>query len=178
LKILITGGSQGAKVFGDIVPLAIKLLSKKHRSSLLVTQQVVEKDLESVRQMYKKIGVDANVSTFFDDMDKQLKETQLFIGRSGSLTVNELFVVGRASILVPLPIAMEDHQFINASIIADAGAGWLMKQDIFTPENLAKRIKYFLENPEVLKIAGKNAKNLAVLHAGKSLADLVEREIL
>ena len=144
INILITGGSQGAKIFGEVVPAAIKKLSRKEKDKINVVQQVVAKDLESVQALYKKMKVSAEVGSFFNDMDKKLKNTNLFIGRSGAMTINEVMVVGRASILVPLPIAMEDHQTINASVIADAGAGWIMKQEVFTPDNLAKRIKYFI----------------------------------
>lgn len=177
INILITGGSQGAKVFGEVIPEAIKKLSVKERAKVTITQQVVEKDLERVKKLYKKIKVKADVSTFFDDMDKRLKSANLVVGRAGSLTVNELLVVGRASILVPLPIAMEDHQTLNASILVDKGAGWIMQQDVFNAKNLSERLKYFIKNPEILKKAGVNAKELCVLDAEKRLADLIEKEV-
>ena len=177
LNIMITGGSQGAIIFGEVVPEAIALLSKKERSQITITQQVVEKDMDSVKEFYANIGVKAEISSFFNDMDKRLKNANLFIGRAGALTVNEFLIVGRPAILVPLPIAMEDHQTINAGVLADGGAGWIMQQDIFTAENLVERLKYFIKNPEVLKSAGKNAKNMAILDAGEKLADLVEGEI-
>jgi UDP-N-acetylglucosamine--N-acetylmuramyl-(pentapeptide) pyrophosphoryl-undecaprenol N-acetylglucosamine transferase len=177
LNIFITGGSQGAKIFGEVVPKAIKLLSKKEREQITVAQQVVKKDLKEVAEIYKKMNVNAEVESFFDDMDSRLKNATLFIGRSGALTVNELLIAGRSAILVPLPIAMEDHQTINASVMADNGAGWIMQQNIFTAESLSNKLKNFIKNPDLLKNAGEQAKKLAVLNASKHLADLVEGEI-
>lgn len=177
INILITGGSQGATVFGDVVPQAIKKLPKALRSKISITQQVVEKDIEEVSGIYKKLKVESEIASFFNDIDQKLKACNLFIGRSGAMTTNELLVVGRPAIYIPLPIAQDDHQAVNASVVADGGAGWLMRQDIFTPENLAERLKYLINNPEVLKTSGANAKKMAVLDADKKLADLVEAEI-
>jgi UDP-N-acetylglucosamine--N-acetylmuramyl-(pentapeptide) pyrophosphoryl-undecaprenol N-acetylglucosamine transferase len=177
INILITGGSQGAKIFGDVVPNALKILSPNERKKIKVTQQVIEEDISEVKNLYKKLKIEAEIASFFDDIDKKLSSANLFIGRSGASTVTELMIVGRASILVPLPIAMEDHQKLNATILANNGACWIINQDIFTPENLANRLKYFIKNKELLKVAGNNAKNKKVLNADKNLADLIETEI-
>jgi len=177
LNILVTGGSQGAKVFSDVIPDAIKKLSRKEKDSIRIVQQVVEADVKEVQNKYAKMKVDAEISPFIKDMAGNLKKTNLFIGRSGSSTINELMIVGRASILVPLPISMEDHQAVNASILADAGASFFMRENVFTADTLSEKLSYFLKNPDVLKVAGANAKKIAILGASSKLADVVEAEI-
>jgi len=174
ISILVTGGSQGARVFSDVVPDAILALPAEHRAKIKLTQQCRPEDLERVRTLYARHGVDADLKSFFDDMPARLAAAHLLICRCGASTMGELAAIGRPAILVPYLHAIDDHQTANASAFAAAGGGWLMKQGDMTPNSLAAQLSTLLAAPDRLTQAAKAAHDAGVPDAAGQLADLVE----
>jgi UDP-N-acetylglucosamine--N-acetylmuramyl-(pentapeptide) pyrophosphoryl-undecaprenol N-acetylglucosamine transferase len=139
-----------------------------------VTQQCRPEDLEAVRTRYAEHDIPAELGTYFEDMHERLADTHLFIGRAGASTIAELTAVGRPAILVPLPIATDDHQAANTREIVKAGGARMIRQDNFTPKELAKQIQALAQNPASLGNAAHAAFNCGRPDAAKDLADLVE----
>lgn len=173
LTLLVLGGSQGARVFSELIPAAVALLPEALRTRLSIVQQCRPEDIESCRGRYAAIGADATLSTFFDDVPERLAAAQLVICRSGASTAAELATIGRPAILVPYPFAMDDHQTANARAIAASGGGWLMPQSELTPEVLASRLEHLYTRPSVLVEAAGAARAAAHPDAADRLADLV-----
>ncbi|NQU59825.1 MAG: undecaprenyldiphospho-muramoylpentapeptide beta-N-acetylglucosaminyltransferase [Rhodospirillales bacterium] len=173
VSILVIGGSQGAHVFSEIVPDALALLEDGLKSRLQISQQCRPEDLEQVRGIYQSLGIKAELKTFFDDMPERLGAAHLVIARSGASTVAETLVAGRPSILVPYPHAIDDHQSRNAHAVDEAGGGWLMPEDSFTPANLAARLDSLFGLPAILEKAASSAKAAGAEDAAERLADMV-----
>lgn len=174
LRVLVTGGSQGARVLSEIVPDGLAMLPTALRLRLQVTQQCRPEDLEAVRARYASHDIPAELGTYFEDMAARLAGAHLFIGRAGASTLAELTAVGRPAILVPLPIATDDHQAANTREIASAGGARAIRQDKFTAKELAKQIQALAQNPQALGNAAHAAWNCGRPAAAKDLADLVE----
>ena len=174
LNLLVTGGSQGARMFGEVVPRAVVALPEALRNRLNVVQQTREEQLDAVRKLYADNGVTARVESFFTDMQEQLAKTHLVIARAGASTVTELAVVGRPSILVPLAIAMDDHQTANAEGFLAAGAADVVSEDHFVPDALTILLRERLSNVGVLAARAKAAHSLGRPDAARRLADLAE----
>lgn len=173
VHILVTGGSLGASVFSQIVPAAIAALPAALRLRVRLDQQCREVDLEVTRAAYQQLGVSADLASFFVDIPARLAASHLIIARAGASTVSELAVAGRPAILVPLPSAMDNHQYFNANAFEDVGGGWVMTQDGFTAASLSARLEAFLTSPATLTNAAENAKKLGSPDAAEKLADLV-----
>jgi UDP-N-acetylglucosamine--N-acetylmuramyl-(pentapeptide) pyrophosphoryl-undecaprenol N-acetylglucosamine transferase len=174
LKVLVTGGSQGARVLSEIVPDGLAMLQPALRQRLQVTQQCREEDLEAVRERYRSHDIPAELGTYFGDMAARLADAHLFIGRAGASTIAELTAVGRPAILIPLPIATDDHQAANTREMAQAGGARMIRQAAFTPKELAKQIQVMAQRPETLATAAHAAWNCGRPNAVSDLADLVE----
>ena len=173
-RVLVTGGSQGASILSEVVPDGLAMLPPALRHRLQVTQQCRPEDIEAVRTRYAGHQIPAELGTYFEDMATRLAETHLFIGRSGASTIAELTAVGRPAILVPLPIATDDHQAVNAREMVKAGGARAIRQSGFTPKELAKQIQTMALNPLSLANAAHAAWNCGLPNAVKDLADLVE----
>lgn len=173
LRILVFGGSQGARVMSDVVPGAIEFLPKSVYPQLVVTQQAREEDLLRVRQAYSRLLAGAEVQPFFKDLPRRIAEAHLVIARSGASTVAELAAIGRPSILVPLPGALDQDQAANAQTLADIGAATVIPQGEFTPERLASEIAASIETPERLTRAAAAAKSAGTTDAADRLAEAV-----
>ncbi len=173
LRLLVTGGSLGARVLAEVVPAAVAALPDAIRARLVVTQQTRTEDLPRVAAAYQEAGVPAELSPFFGDMAVRLGTAHLVISRAGASTVAELACAGRPSILVPLPHAIDDHQTANARSLASAGAAWVMPQRSFTPDALASRLTALLSDGPGLARAAAAAASLARPDAARRLADLV-----
>jgi UDP-N-acetylglucosamine--N-acetylmuramyl-(pentapeptide) pyrophosphoryl-undecaprenol N-acetylglucosamine transferase len=174
LRVLVTGGSQGASVLAHVVPDALAMLPAALRSRLQVTQQCRPEDIEAVRARYAGHDIPAELGTYFENMAERLADTHLFIGRAGASTIAELTAVGRPAILVPLPIATDDHQAANTREICAAGGARMIRQDKFTAPELAKQILAIAQSPETLANAAHAAWNCGYPKAVQDLADLVE----
>lgn len=173
LRILVTGGSQGATVFSRVVPAALALLPEAARRRLVVAQQCRPADIEQAHAAYAAAGFGAELKTFFDDMPARLTAAHLVICRSGASTCAEITAAGRPAILVPYPHATDDHQTANARAIEAAGAAWLMPEPTFTPAALAERLAALLEAPAVLAERAAHARALGRPDAAARLADVV-----
>jgi len=173
LRLLVVGGSLGARVFADVVPAAIAALPEVFRARLLVTQQCRAEDLERARAAYADTHMPVELAPFFSDIAGRLATAHLVIARAGASTVAELACAGRPAILVPLPHAIDGHQNANASALVTAGAARLMPQPGFTPETLAAELTALLATPSRLATMAAAAASLAQPDAARRLADLV-----
>jgi UDP-N-acetylglucosamine--N-acetylmuramyl-(pentapeptide) pyrophosphoryl-undecaprenol N-acetylglucosamine transferase len=174
LRILVTGGSQGARVLSEVVPDGLAMLPTALRSRLQVIQQCRAEDIEAVRHRYATHGIPAELATYFENMAERLAGAHLFIGRAGASTIAELTAVGRPAILIPLPIATDDHQAANTREIVAAGGARAIRQDKFTATELAKQIQAMAQHPETLANAAHASWNCGYPNAASDLADLVE----
>lgn len=174
LRVLVTGGSQGARVLSEVVPDGLAMLPPALRQRLQVTQQCRPEDLDAVRKRYAEHDIPAELGTYFEDMHERLADAHLFIGRAGASTIAELTAVGRPAILIPLPIATDDHQAANTREMVKTGGARMIRQDAFQPKELAKQIQAMAMNPGSLANAAHGAFNCGRPDAAKDLADLVE----
>jgi len=173
VNLLVLGGSQGARIFSEIIPAALALLAPAKRRRLRIAQQCREEDLEGARRAYADAGLEPELASFFDDVPQRLKAANFLICRAGASTIAELTAAGRPAILVPYPYATDDHQTANADAVAQAGAGWLAPQPQFTASWLAERIAGLLDRPAELAEAAKQAKKFGHPDAAKRLARMV-----
>ena len=177
-QILILGGSQGAKVFSEVVPAAVARLDKKDQKKLKIFQQCRKEDVTLVENAYQACAADVTVSHFFGNMDEIYKNTDLVISRAGASSVCEIAVVGIPSILVPLPIAADDHQTYNAMNLSDAKGALLIKQKDFAVENVSALLADFMTNTKMAKKMSDAAKKVGIKDAAQRFADAVEKDIL
>ena len=175
LKILITGGSQGASVLGKVVPEGLGLLKPSLRRRLQIIQQCRADDIERVRARYAELGIPAELMTFIEDMPDKLAEAHLVIGRAGASTIAELTAAGRPAILIPFPSATDDHQTANAREMTKAGGARTIPQTDFTPQVLARQIEAMAADPQALANAAARSLSVGRPHAARDLADLAER---
>jgi UDP-N-acetylglucosamine--N-acetylmuramyl-(pentapeptide) pyrophosphoryl-undecaprenol N-acetylglucosamine transferase len=175
LRLLVFGGSQGARVMADIVPPALARLEATLRARLAITQQAREEDAGRVREAYAASGIAAEIAPFFADLPQRIASTHLVVSRSGAGTVAELAAIGRPAILVPLPGALDQDQFANASVLERAGGAVLLRQSDFTPERLAAEVTALAAAPDRLVIMASAARSVGTLDAAERLADLVLR---
>ena len=173
LRLLVVGGSQGARVMADIVPPAIERLEPALWSRLMLTQQVREEDMVRVRAVYDRLKISAELAPFFTDLPARLASNHLVISRSGAGTVAELAAIGRPSILVPLPGAIDQDQFANAGVLAQANGALRIPQAEFTPDRLAAEISALAAEPGAADRDGRSARTVGRLDAAERLADLV-----
>ena len=170
IMLTIVGGSLGAAVFATIVPDAIAALDPAVRSRLCVTQQCRAGQLEDLKARYGKIGVSAEIRTFFDDMPDRLAASHLVISRAGASSVAELAAAGRPSILIPFAGAMDDHQTENARQLESAGGGICLAEAATDASALAARIAGLLSDRARLAKMGRKAQSLAAADAADTIA--------
>jgi UDP-N-acetylglucosamine--N-acetylmuramyl-(pentapeptide) pyrophosphoryl-undecaprenol N-acetylglucosamine transferase len=168
LRVLIVGGSLGAKALNETVPQALALLAVAERP--LVTHQAGAAHVDALRRTYGVAGVDAEVLAFIDDMAARYGDADLIISRAGATTVTELAVAGVGSILIPFPYAVDDHQTRNARYLADHGAALLMPQAELSPQSLAAMLRG-LTRPKLVEMA-RAARALGKPGAAQKVADL------
>ncbi len=173
-RLLVFGGSQGARFFSEAVPPAIERLDPALRARLTIVQQARAEDAEAVTAAYGRMGVRAEVAPFFVDLPARIAAAHLVVCRSGASSVGELAVIGRPSILVPLPGALDQDQAANAAVLEAAGGGWPIRQAELTPERLAEELTKAMGDPEQLAQAAEAARAAGKADAVARLADLVE----
>ncbi len=174
LKLLVFGGSQGARAFSDLVPPAIASLSAELKGRLIVTQQCRAEDMERVTSAYAEARINVELATFFSDLPERMAASHLVIGRAGASTISELGVLGRPAILIPLPGSLDQDQRANASLMEEAGGGWLVDEDTLSPQSLGKRLADLLGDADALKSAASAAKTIGKSDAVERLADVAE----
>ena len=175
LRLLVVGGSQGARVMADIVPGAIERLEPSLWNRLILTQQVREEDMTRVGAVYDRLNINAELAPFFADLPARLASSHLVISRSGAGTVAELGAIGRPSILVPLPGSIDQDQFANAGVLAQANGAVRIAQGDFTPDRLAAEISSLAAEPGRLAAMAAGARGVGRLDAAERLADLVAK---
>ena len=174
-RLLVVGGSQGARVMGDIVPGAIERLEPALWRRLVLTQQVREEDMIRVRSVYDRLKINAELAPFFYDLPARLASNHLVVSRSGAGTVAELAAIGRPSILVPLPGSIDQDQFANAGVLSKANGALRIAQTDFTPDRLAAEISALAAEPARLGAMAAAARAVGRLDAAERLADLVAK---
>lgn len=172
-SLLVFGGSQGARFFSDTVPAAIALMPPDMRQRLFIVQQCRPEDMARVEAAYRSAGVRSQLATFFPNLPEEMAKAHLVIGRSGASTVAELSVMGRPSILVPLPHAIDNDQLQNATRLAESGGAWCIEQKELTSERLADAVARLMGAPQVLADAAAAAKAQGRPDAVSRLADLI-----
>ncbi|HVW92385.1 MAG TPA: undecaprenyldiphospho-muramoylpentapeptide beta-N-acetylglucosaminyltransferase [Devosia sp.] len=175
LRLLVFGGSQGARAFAELLPPAIALLPAELRARLRLTQQCRAEDLDRVAESYRQSKVNVELASFFSDLPERMADSHLIVSRSGASTVAELCVIGRPALLIPLPGSIDADQKNNALVLDRAGGGWIAEQASLTPQVLAGRLQGLLADPAGLARAAATAKSLGRPDAVALLADLAEK---
>ncbi|MBN8520972.1 MAG: undecaprenyldiphospho-muramoylpentapeptide beta-N-acetylglucosaminyltransferase [Alphaproteobacteria bacterium] len=177
IRMFVTGGSQGARILSDVLPQAMVQLPPEDRARIQIVQQVSADLIPALEQTYRSAGVTCTLAPFFRDMADQLSAAHVFIGRSGASTVAEMAAAGRPAVFVPYPHHKDQQQKRNAETLVKAGAAWIIEQKDFTPASVVAQMQVFLQNPDVLKIAGAKALSCGEPQAASRLADVVELEL-
>jgi UDP-N-acetylglucosamine--N-acetylmuramyl-(pentapeptide) pyrophosphoryl-undecaprenol N-acetylglucosamine transferase len=173
VRLVVFGGSQGARVMSEVVPPALAMLDKGLRNRLKVVHQARAEDAEDVLVTYAVAGIEAEIAPFFRDLPARMAQAHLVIARSGASTVAELAVLGRPAILVPLPNSLDQDQLANARALEQAGGATVMLQPDLTPEALSGLLAERLAAPAILAAAAAASGAVAVPDAAARLADLV-----
>lgn len=174
IRVIVTGGSQGARLLSQAVPQALAALPQALRARLEVAQQSRAETIEEARRTYAAADIRAEVEPFFTDMAERLAQTHLLIGRAGASTCSELAVTATPSLLIPLKIAMDDHQTLNAADLARRGAAVVVAEDEASVAALTERLSALLNDPARLRTMSDAARGAARLDAAQRLADLAE----
>lgn len=174
IRLLVFGGSQGARALSEIVPAALTRLPHDIKMRLSVVQQCRPEDIEQVREIYRNAEIRCQLESFFKDLPQRMAEAHLVVARSGAGTIAELMAIGRPAILVPLPGALDDNQTPNAEILARADAGWCVPQRTLSPDSLAQMLNRIFADPLALAQRAARAHALATPNAACKLADVVE----
>ncbi len=175
LRLLVLGGSQGARILSDVVPAALALLPDALRSRLRVTQQCRPEDLQRVRDAYAEAGIRAETASFFTDVAERIAATHLVLSRSGASSTAEIAAIGRPSLLVPYAHATDDHQTANAEALLRAGAAQRVAQQDFTVARAEQELRALLGNPAGLVAMAAAARGVGRPAATQALADLVQQ---
>jgi UDP-N-acetylglucosamine--N-acetylmuramyl-(pentapeptide) pyrophosphoryl-undecaprenol N-acetylglucosamine transferase len=175
VRLLIIGGSQGARILSRVVPDALKALPADLKARLVVSQQVRPEDAEAVEAAYRDSGLNVETKRFFDDIPARLAAAHLVLARSGGSTTAELTVAGRPALLVPFAGAIADEQTANARVLVEQGAAWLLSEADFTAERVAGLLTRLLNDGAGLARAAAASRSLGEPAAAERLADLVIR---
>jgi UDP-N-acetylglucosamine--N-acetylmuramyl-(pentapeptide) pyrophosphoryl-undecaprenol N-acetylglucosamine transferase len=173
-RLLVFGGSQGARFFSEAIPRALALLPEEARRRLKLVQQARPEDEAMVGAACRELGVNAEIAPFFSDLAQRMARSHLVVSRSGASTVSEIAVIGRPAILVPYPYALDHDQAANAAALARAGGAEVYPQAELSPERLAELIGSLMADPSRLSDMAKAASTVGRPDAASLLADLVE----
>jgi UDP-N-acetylglucosamine--N-acetylmuramyl-(pentapeptide) pyrophosphoryl-undecaprenol N-acetylglucosamine transferase len=171
LRLLVVGGSLGAKALNDTVPQALALIPEALRPQ--VTHQAGEKQIDALRANYRAAGVQAELTPFIQDTASAFADADLIVCRAGASTVTEIAAVGAAALFVPFPHAVDDHQTTNARFLVEAGGAWLVQQTAFTPASLAQQLQS-LQRDQLLEMATK-AKQMEKTEAVAAVVSACEQ---
>lgn len=174
LNILVTGGSSGAQIFGDVLPKAFCNLPESLRKKISIVQQALPDQIPPINDMYEAHGIEAKLQPFFDNIPELLVKSHLVIARSGASSVCEIACIGRPVIFVPLKIAMDDHQTVNAKMLVEAGLADSISEDEVSIEIISSKLLEYLSSPTLLLEKVRQNKVEITLTASKNLADLIE----
>lgn len=174
--LFIFGGSQGAHSFSTLIPEAIALLPQNLHKHISVTHQSRPEDMEATQERYKNLGIQANLSSFFKDMETEYSNADIVIARSGASTVSEISTAGRCSILIPYPFAMDDHQYYNAKALGNTC--YLFRQRDITPQNLSSLLQELLENPSLREEKAKAIQKYSMAKASSHFATVLKEFLM
>ncbi|HUN51374.1 MAG TPA: undecaprenyldiphospho-muramoylpentapeptide beta-N-acetylglucosaminyltransferase [Candidatus Sulfotelmatobacter sp.] len=174
-RLLVLGGSQGARILSEVVPAALIQLPPEIRTRIRLTQQCRPEDLARVGTIYQESGIAADLAAFVEDVPALLASTHLCIARAGASTVAEIALAGRPVVLVPYAAAMDDHQTANAKTLVAAGGAWLMPEAKFTPGALRQTLDTLLQDSATLGEMAGSARGAGRPDAAAALADVVAR---
>ncbi len=174
LVLTVLGGSQGAGILGSLVPDAIAMIDNPLRSRMRVYQQARPEQIDQLRTRYKALKISASIQPFFTNMPGLLAKSDLVISRSGASSIAELAATGRASLMLPLPSALDNHQKANAIQMEEVGGGYCLDEATISPAFLATRVMQLFEAPDQLRAMAKNATALASPAAADDIANLAE----
>jgi len=174
LTILVVGGSQGASVFSSLIPQALSHLTREERHRVVVMQQCLSDQLTSLRQRYHRLGVDASLSPFFNDMGKLLALADMAISRAGASIIGELLITKTPALFIPYPFAQDNHQHANAMRVQAWGGAWLYEQsDVAISHKIGETLRHVLGNPQRLKAMSSCLAPHATPHAGEHIVDML-----
>ncbi len=173
INLLVVGGSLGAKLLSETVPQAVALLPEALRARLNIVQQTRKESLNFAKGVYAKAGVKALCQPFFDNIETHLADAHYIIARAGASSVSEIMLMGLPSMLVPLAIAMDDHQSKNALPLKNLGAADILPESLFTPERVKTTLEERLDDSSWFETASRAARSLARPDAATDLAERV-----
>ena len=173
INLLCVGGSLGARILSQTIPKAIAILPEHMRSRLRVVQQTTKSEVATARAAYAEMGVEAVCETFFSNIEIDLAKAHYIIARAGASSVSEIALMGKPSLLIPLAIAMDDHQTVNARSLESRGAADILPESEFTPESVANILQGRLNDSNWLSSAAAAARTLGRPNAARDLAQLV-----
>ncbi|MEM0923872.1 MAG: undecaprenyldiphospho-muramoylpentapeptide beta-N-acetylglucosaminyltransferase [Pseudomonadota bacterium] len=174
LRVLVIGGSQGARALSRFTPHALVTLPEQMRKRLRVVHQARDEDAEQAKAVYSRGKIEAEVQPFFDDIPRRLRQAHLIVSRAGASSVAEIAVMARPAILIPYPHAMDDHQSANARALELVGGAVVLRESGLTRETLSQHIQSILEDPARASTMSDNAREVARPQAANDLANLVE----
>lgn len=175
VHLLVIGGSQGAGLFARVVPAAIAALPEDLRGRLRLAQQVRPEDMDRTRHAYDRLGIAADLRSFFEDVPERLAAAQLVISRAGASSIADITAIGRPAVLIPYAAAMDDHQAANAAALVAAHGAFMIREQELTAERLAGHIAAILADPEGAAAMAGASRRLGRPDAVEDLARLVER---
>lgn len=176
-NVLITGGSSGAEIFSEYLPKIFDFAHKEEQKKIKIFHQVREEYLDQVKEYYKKINVEASVSTFFKNIDELLEKAHLVIGRSGSGTLNETAIAGKPMILIPLKNSANNHQEINAKLFERNKSAIIVLEKNFNIPDFQKLFFDLVQNRKLLEEMAKNIKSMSVVDADVKITNIVKEII-
>ena len=174
MGLVVIGGSQGAGLFGRVVPEALRLLDPALRGRIKLSQQVRPEDMDRVQAAYEEMGLAAELRGFFEDVPERLAEATLVVSRAGASSLADISVIGRPAVLVPYPFATDDHQAANAAGLVSAGGAFMIREAELTAEGLAGHITAILSDPEGARAMAQASRSQGRPDATEHLAGLVE----
>ena len=174
-NLFIFGGSQGAHFFSEHLPAVLMQLPQKLRAKIILTQQVRPEDLEMVQKAYEQAHFKSiTLQPFFQNMPELLANANLIIGRGGAGTLTEAMVVGRPTIIIPLPSAADNHQLANAKQLEKIGGAWIVEQKDFNVQDFSTQLQTYITTPDLLQKTAHNAHTIAILNAAEKMAQIAD----
>ncbi len=171
--LLIMGGSQGAKVFSDLIPLAIKKLPEAVQERIIVTQQVREEYMPLAEKAWQGSLARYELAPFFTDIDKKMAEAHLYIGRAGASSLAECLAMHLPAVMVPYPYAVDNHQYYNALNLSEQNCGWVISEEILNADMLAESLASVIYEPQKLQDVSDACGHIAKLDAAKQITDII-----
>jgi UDP-N-acetylglucosamine--N-acetylmuramyl-(pentapeptide) pyrophosphoryl-undecaprenol N-acetylglucosamine transferase len=172
--LLVTGGSQGARIFGEIIPRAVSLLDPSLQKRLYITQQCRPESLQLTQALYDQTQAHVTLTPFLSQMGEQYKKAHFIIARAGASSVAEIALVGRPALFIPYPYAMDNHQLYNAQQVVNVEGGWLMEEKELTSQRLASFLLELMTSHWKLMQAAANIQMIAIPDAPIRLVNLVK----